>query len=220
MRLAEASSPRGEVVLLRREDDGALELRVNGVFVMDTANTGTERLLASATLDAVLADDAAARVVIGGLGLGFTLREVVADRRVASVHVVEIEPAVVEWHRAGMIAETAEAFADTRVGVSVGDIQDVLAAHPSGHADVLLLDVDNGPGFLVYDSNAAVYRSGFLALCKEKIARGGCLAIWSASGSPELVAALREVFGNCREVPVPVMLGDRPTTYHLFLAIP
>ncbi|GAA2795448.1 spermidine synthase [Saccharopolyspora taberi] len=216
--MARAGSPRGEVVLLRRDADDALELRVNGVFVMDTVHTETERLLATATLDAVLADDRPARVLIGGLGLGFTLREVVADRRVSSVEVVEIEPSIVEWHRAGLVGETAAALADERVRVSVGDVQDVLAAHPAACTDVLLLDVDNGPGFLVHDSNAAVYRREFLALCREKIAPGGCLAIWSASGSPELNTALREVFGNCREIAVPVPLGTRTTTYHLFLA--
>src|SRR5699024_3121660 len=92
MRVASAVSPRGEVTLHRRED--ALDLRVNGVFVMDTAETGTERALARAALAGSQRVD---RVLLGGLGLGFTAAEVLADPRVELVDVVEIEPAVIDW---------------------------------------------------------------------------------------------------------------------------
>ena len=83
-------SERGEVVLRRREHDGALELRVNGVFVMDTIETSSERELARATLAAVDPATDALEVLVGGLGLGFTLAEVLTDPRVARVLVVEI----------------------------------------------------------------------------------------------------------------------------------
>jgi spermidine synthase len=89
--IARAESPRGETVLRERRDENTptvLELRVNGVFVMDTLETTTERALARAALDLV---DRPARVLIGGLGLGFTMHEVLADSRVESCTVVEIE---------------------------------------------------------------------------------------------------------------------------------
>ncbi|QUH03182.1 hypothetical protein HUO13_22250 [Saccharopolyspora erythraea] len=220
-RVATATSERGEVVLLRRGDDGALELRVNGVFVMDTVHTATERLLATTTLTASLAGrtpGAPVRVLIGGLGLGFTLQEVLADRRVTAAHVVEIEPAVVRWHQEGLVPDTARAFGDKRVEVSVGDVREVLARLDPSSVDVLLLDVDNGPGFLVYDDNAAVYRREFLELCREKLVAGGCLAIWSASPSAELASMLGAVFTDSQEVAIPVVFGERATTYHLFIA--
>ncbi|MCI2420192.1 hypothetical protein MOQ72_22365 [Saccharopolyspora sp. K220] len=214
-RVASARTERGEVVLLRR--DGALELRVNGVFVMDTVHTETERLLASATLRAAVRTDGV-RVLIGGLGLGFTLREVLADPRVREAHVVEIEPDLLDWHRSGLIPKTATAIQDHRVVFSVGDITEVIGAQPPESFDVLLLDVDNGPDFLVYEANSAIYRSDFLSRCAKVLAPNGTVAIWSADTAPELRAAMHAVFGNCEEIAIPVELGRARTTYHLFLS--
>lgn len=205
-------SERGELVLQRRDEE--LELRVNGVFVMDTGHTATERLLATETLRAVEQDRL--RVLIGGLGLGFTLREVLADERVAEAHVVEIEPDLIDWHRRGLVPATREAVRDPRTRVSRGDIAEVLGEPES--CDVLLLDVDNGPDFLVYEANSALYETGFLRRCAEVLAPGGTVAVWSADTSQPLLAALREVFGECTELAIPVSLGQRETTYHLFVA--
>ncbi|GAB3674113.1 spermidine synthase [Saccharopolyspora tripterygii] len=213
--LARAVAERGELVLMRRDD--ALELRVNGVFVMDTAHTATERMLATATLEHLTRTDGL-RVLIGGLGLGFTLREVLADERVREAHVVEIEPDLVGWHRDGLIPDTAEALADERVRITVGDVAEVLEGRPDGGCDVLLLDVDNGPDFLVYEANSALYDSAFLRRCKDKLAAGGTLAVWSADTSPHLLRAMRDVFGECDELAIPVTLGQRETTYHLFVS--
>ncbi len=116
---------RGELVLRRREG-GALELRVNGVFVMDDAETSSEELLASAALDAVLRP---ARVLVGGLGLGYTVRALLADARVESVLVAEIEPAVVQWMRDGLVPSVLD---DARVRVEVGDVRDVVLAQRVG----------------------------------------------------------------------------------------
>ncbi|MGP4020003.1 spermidine synthase [Saccharopolyspora sp. 5N708] len=220
-RVAWGRSERGEVTLLRRAD-GALELRVNGVFVMDTVHTETERMLASATLRAAVRAAAVrtdgVRVLIGGLGLGFTLREVLADPRVRAAHVVEIEPDLLDWHRSGLIPETAAAIQDHRVGFSVGDVAEVIGAQPPEGVDVLLLDVDNGPDFLVYEANSAIYRADFLTRCEKVLTPGGTLAIWSADTAPQLSAAMHAVFGNCEEITIPVALGRKQTTYHLFLS--
>src|SRR5688572_16190242 len=101
--IARAESERGEVVL-RRHTSGlgadVIELRVNGVFVMDTHETGTEIELAAAALDLV---PNPRDVVVGGLGLGFTTQRVLADSRVERVVVVEIEEALVGWMRDGTI---------------------------------------------------------------------------------------------------------------------
>ncbi|WP_433869401.1 spermidine synthase [Saccharopolyspora sp. CA-218241] len=216
--LACARSERGDVALLRRAGDGALELRVNGVFVMDTAHTGTERLLATAALDVALPGRTGGRVLVGGLGLGFTLLEVLADPRVGSAHVVELEGALVDWHRRGLVPGTAEALDDERVRTSVGDVAEVLAAEPEGELDVLLLDVDNGPGHLVHDRNAALYRAEFLELCAARLAPGGTAAIWSAAEAPDLAEALAAAFGDCALTSVPVVLGRTETSYHLYTA--
>ncbi|MGI8576453.1 MAG: hypothetical protein ACR2KG_00725 [Nocardioidaceae bacterium] len=220
--VARATSERGELVLRRRVDD-ALELRVNGVFVMDTAHTSSERLLARTALANIresgplrLADSLT--VLIGGLGLGYTLQEVLADARVRSVIVAEIEPTLVEWHRHGLIPETRTVCADARVNMRIGDVRAVAGQLEADSCDLILLDVDNGPGFLVYDENAAIYRRSFLGECRRLIRPGGVTAIWSADASPDLAGAIVDVFGDCSETAVPVTLGHRDTTYHVFAA--
>ena len=219
--LARASTARGEVVL-RRRDDGAVELRVNGVFVMDTVETSSERLLARATLDALAnrAGTAGASVLIGGLGLGFTLGEVLADPRVARVVVAEIEGDLVAWHRGGLVPlpdGSPTLLDDARVEVLVADVRHAVAAQPEGSLDVVLLDVDNGPGYLVYEANAGLYGEKFLATCRAAVRPGGIVAIWSAAESPQLMAVMRLVFEEVDDWRIPVILGSRATTYHLFV---
>lgn len=213
-RIAAQTSDRGELVLLRR--DAVLELRVNGVFVMDTAHTGTERALATATLRQ--APGERLRVLVGGLGLGYTLREVLADPRVREAVVAEIEPALVEWHRQGLVPENAAALADERVRLRVADVAEVLDGTGEDVFDVILLDVDNGPGYLVYEDNAEIYRDAFLARCRDRLATGGVLAVWSASSAPQLHESLRAVFGSCTELDIPVLLGSTETSYLLYIA--
>ncbi|HEY3005518.1 MAG TPA: hypothetical protein VGJ44_24440 [Kribbellaceae bacterium] len=215
--VARARSERGEVTLLRR-DDGALELRVNGVFVMDDRETRSEELLAHAALDAVAGNDPdgagrPARLLVGGLGLGFTVRALLADPRVRLVTVAEIEPALVGWMHDGVVPSV---LGDERVEVRTGDVRDIVRACADASYDGILLDVDNGPDFLVYDRNAAIYRSGFLAECRRMLCPGGALTVWSSTSSPALASALEAVFGRCVERPVPVDLQGRDETYYVY----
>lgn len=212
--IARAASPRGEVVLRERRDDNTptiLELRVNGVFVMDTLETSSERALANAALALV---DRPARVLVGGLGLGFTLHEVLADSRVESCTVVEIEQAVVDWMRDGTIAHGAKFLADERVNVVVADVAVALAEAGKAAYDLVLLDVDNGPGYLVHDANEALYQQPFLQAAHH--ATAGVLAIWSAAEAPQLGAAMEAVFGNVTATAYDVRLGERDEQYWLY----
>ena len=216
-RIARSVSERGEVVLRRREHDDALELRVNGVFVMDNVETSSERALARGALDALEPSRSELTVLVGGLGLGFTVAELLAEPRVAHIVVAEIEPALVGWHEDGLVPDTADVLRDARTSVQIDDVRRVVASQPPASLDLLLLDVDNGPGYLVYDDNAAVYRSAFLQKCRARTRSGGVVVIWSSAESPDLAAAMREVFGSCDEVALPVRLGSRDTTYHLLI---
>ncbi|WP_240641395.1 spermidine synthase [Nocardioides ferulae] len=218
--VARALSERGELVLLQRHRDDAgtvLELRANGVFVMDTAETSTERALASAAL-ATVTDPRA--VLVGGLGLGFTLAEVLADARVRTCTVVEIEPALVGWLRDGTVPHGPALLADPRVAVVIADVAGVLAdAAPSAY-DLVLLDVDNGPGYLVHEENAALYRAPLLAATRRALRPGGRLVVWSADRAPALHAALVEVYAeqHVTEQPLAVRLQGRDEQYWLYLA--
>jgi spermidine synthase len=212
--IARAESPRGEIVLRERRDTSTatiLELRVNGVFVMDTLETTTERALARAALALV---DHPTRVLVGGLGLGFTLHEVLADSRVETCTVVEIEQAVVDWMRDGTVAHGPAFLADERVSVVVADVAVALGEAGEAAYDLVLLDVDNGPDYLVHDANEALYRQPFLQAAHR--ATSQLLAIWSASEAPQLAAAMESVFGNVTATPYDVTLGDRPEQYWLY----
>jgi spermidine synthase len=215
--VARAETERGDVVLRRRTSGSApdvLELRVNGVFVMDTLETTSEIELAAQALDLV---DRPASVLIGGLGLGFTLQRVLADPRVERAVVVEIEEPLVRWMRDGTVPHGPALLADTRATVVNADIAMAIAEARSTY-DLVLLDVDNGPGYLVHDGNEAVYEEPFLRRCHDVLGPGGILVVWSAAAAPDLLEAMREVFGEVEEQAHDVLLQDRPEQYFLYLA--
>jgi spermidine synthase len=220
--VARAESERGEIVLRERRDSDApeqapavLELRVNGVFVMDTLETGSEKGLATAALKQV---EKPRNVVVGGLGLGFTMHEVLADQRVEKLVVVEIEDALVQWMRDGTVPHGPAYLADQRLTVMTADIRVAMAEATPAAYDLVLLDIDNGPGFLVYAENEAVYQRTFLEQTRSALRPGGALVIWSAAESADLNEQMREVFGNVVAIPYDVTLQSRDEHYWLYLS--
>ena len=193
-------------VHLRRRSDGALELRVNGVFVMDDVETSSERLLASYVLDHGAQD-----VLVGGLGLGFTAAEMLAQGA-RSIVVAELHETVVavvqDGHGAGPLD-------DDRISIIVGDVRDVVADQPLESLDAICLDVDNGPDHLVHQHNADLYQPDFLRTCLERLRPGGHLVVWSWADSAELRRHLKCDFRQIRSIRVPVVLGDRESDYWL-----
>ncbi len=216
--VARAESERGELVLREhRPADGpsSLELRANGVFVMDTLEVGTERALATAALDLVAEPRA---VVVAGLGLGYTMHEVLADSRVERCVVVELEEALVGWMRDGTVPHGPAMLADERVTVVVADVAAAVAEARPASYDLLLLDVDNGPGHLVHTANAGLYQPSFLAGVSALLRPGGALVVWSASAAPDLEATLRDAFAAVEARPLDVLLQGRQEQYWLYVA--
>jgi len=216
--LARAAGVLGELVLRRREIDGqdAVELLSNGVLLMDTADASTERELATRALDDVGRDGL--HVVVGGLGLGCTAAALLADPRVTRVTVVEIEATLVGWARDGLVPGGMALLDDDRLAVVVGDVAEVLPALALGSVDAVLLDVDNGPGFLVHPRNARVYSPELLGGVAGALRPGGCLVVWSADRSAELAAALSGAVGSCRETLLTVHREGRDLEYALYAA--
>jgi spermidine synthase len=215
--IARAETERGELVLRRRASETAadvLELRVNGVFVMDTLETTSEIELAAQALDLV---DEPASVLVGGLGLGFTLQRVLADVRVERAVVVEIEEPLIEWMRNGTVPHGPALLADSRATVVNADIAMAIAEARSTY-DLVLLDVDNGPGYLVHDANAALYRPALLEATRRAIKPGGICVIWSAAPDEALEETMRTVFGDAEPAPYDVDLQGRHEQYWLYLA--
>jgi spermidine synthase len=216
--LARGDGVLGELALRRRVDlngHTVVELIVNGTLLMETAQTSTESLLADAVLDRHAAPR---RVLVGGLGLGVTAMTLLADMRVERLVIVEIEPLLVEWLQSGVVPGAQLVFEDPRVEMRTADVIDVLRCTGDRSFDAVILDVDNGPGFLAHPQNAAIYRRVATADAARVLVPGGLLAVWSGDPSPQLVETLTEVVGPCEEVTQTVIRDEREITYSIYLA--
>ena len=188
-------TPRGELVL--RRDGEHHEIVSNGMFLMDTRNGESERELVRAAVRAPHQ-----RILIGGLGVGFSLAEaLVLDP--ASVTVVEIEPAVVRWNRDHLTTP----LDDPRVELVVADLAAFLRAGRDQY-DAICLDVDNGPEWTVTVDNAALYGDEGLSAVDRRLAPGGTLAVWSANRAPAFEALLRSRYAEVAVIEVPVARGE------------
>jgi spermidine synthase len=175
--------------LVLRETGDLVEILAGSVILLSSAALGTE--LAFGRLAATLGRGAPRRVVVGGLGFGATVRgvlDVLAPD--ASVVVVEKVEAVVDLVRGPMAHLANRVLDDARVKVVTGDIRNVVAK-TAGDADVILLDVDNGPHWASFRSNARLYSPAGLAELKRAIPAGGALAIWSGYRSDSFLGQLR-----------------------------
>ncbi|MEV7143256.1 spermidine synthase [Streptomyces tauricus] len=204
--------PYGEVVL--RRHGGLLQIIANGCFLMDTSDGRSERLLIDAALGA-LDDRPGPEILIGGLGVGFSLAHAAADPRWGRIAVAERERAIIDWHRSGPLAElSAPALADPRTEIIEVD----LVAHvneTSDTYDVLCLDIDNGPEWTVTEGNESLYSPAGLAACARVLRKDGVLAVWSAKPSPDFARTLRNAgFRHVRTEEIPVARGV-PDVVHL-----
>jgi spermidine synthase len=165
--------------LMRRGDQ--FSIRANGELLMNSRVHGSEEALAELALDALPADiRSQARVLVGGLGCGYTLAAALARLGPrASAGVAEIASAVVRWNR-GVLGElNGKPVDDPRVTVFETDICDLFRARQHVF-DAILLDVDNGPRAVARASNGWLYTPLGLAAMRATLAPGGVLAIWSA----------------------------------------
>jgi spermidine synthase len=188
-RLGEAVAPDGSVLTLYRHDRDYV-IRVDGQELMSTRRHHSEDVLAELVC-APLAEHAGARVLIGGLGLGFTLRAALrwlaADARVVVAEIVE---EVIAWNRNPDYTLAADALQDPRVELRHDDVANVLQASP-GAFDAIMLDVDNGAAALTAARNAGLYRAQGIRRAAAALRPGGRLEYWSATEDAAFEKALR-----------------------------
>lgn len=178
--LAQARTPDGAELSLHAHD-GQFFLRVNRQPLMSTTATESERTMAQLACDGL--DRAKKpRVLIGGLGFGFTLKRVLEMVGPgATVHVAELLPEVVAWNREYLGEVNGSLLGDPRVKVIVGDVFAVIAEAKADYYDAIMLDVDNGPVAMVKDGNDRLYARDGLTASLRVLKPGGHAAFWSAS---------------------------------------
>jgi spermidine synthase len=187
--LGRTSAPDGvEMALTRR--DGEYVILAAGKSLMSSRMHGSEEALATLACRRVRTLEQPC-VLVGGLGMGFTLRATL-DRlpKDATVIVVELVPAVIEWNRGPLGPLAGHPLKDRRVRVDVGDVGATLRANRN-RFDAVLLDVDNGPAAFTASDNAGLYDDRGLATARAALTVGGVLAVWSASDNRKFEQRLR-----------------------------
>lgn len=224
-KLAEAKSPDGGTFTLN-EHDGSYCIRLNGQPLMHSTVAASELLLGELAVSR-LADVARPSILIGGLGLGFSLKSVLEKAgATATVHVVELIPQIVEWNRAFLGGLNGSLVDDPRVEIFVEDVWDVLARTERDRYDALLFDIDNGPHAMVHRSNARLYDRAGIRLISAALKPGGRACIWSAA--PDSVYASRlatigfhvevvaaKLYDKAKRAGCTIYVADKPTPARL-----
>lgn len=198
--LGTAPVPGGEPLrLFQHGSDFIIALDRNEL--MSSRMSGSEEALAEMSCDR-LRSDHKAHLLIGGYGMGFTLRAALARLGPnARLSVAELVPDIIDWARGPMAAMTANCLDDPRVDLLLADVGAVIGDALQAY-DAILLDVDNGPDGLTRTGNDRLYSSAGLARAKAALRPGGILAIWSAAPDPAFTRRLKDAGFAVEEVVV------------------
>lgn len=214
--LAETRTPDGARLTLH-EHDGSYCIRLNGQDLMHSDTSASEILLGELARD-LMAARAKARVLIGGLGLGFTLKAVAASAGPqARIEVGELMPEVVEWNRTHMAGLNGRLLDDPRVTLRNGDVVATIARSKPASYDAILLDVDNGPTPMVQAGNARLYGPQGLRMLRDKLTPGGRLAIWSAAPDRTFEGRLTKAGLVAQVIPARVFAGAKRSAYVIYV---
>ncbi|SMO33358.1 spermine/spermidine synthase [Melghirimyces algeriensis] len=199
---------RGELQLQRR--NGHYELISNGSFLMATYNGDSERALVRSALRKTRFPH---HLLIGGLGVGFSLDEALTHPQVQQVTVVEIESSIIRWYKEYFCHNFQHGLDDPRIRLIRGDLIDWIDKTKEKY-DVICLDIDNGPDWTVYDQNQKLYTKQGIHQLKQRLAPNGVISFWSASPSEGFHHILQSHF-KVETVTVPHFRGDPD---YLFIA--
>jgi spermidine synthase len=214
--LAETRLPSGAALTLH-EHDGSFCIRLAGRELMHSKAAASELALGEVGT-AKLARGKPATVLIGGLGMGFTLRSVLeCTGAEVAVEVAELFPAIVEWNREHLASLNGALLDDPRVTVKVGDVFEIVRAAAPASCAAILLDIDNGPAAMVQAANARLYDARGLRLLATALTRGGRLVVWSAGEDRAFERRLAQAGFQVTTVPVRIHAGARQAAGRLFV---
>lgn len=216
VKLAESGFPGGKIALI--EHDGAHSISINGQELMHSRSHASESLLGSLGV-ARLNREEGGRVLIGGLGLGFTLKDALASMgEKTRVEVAELLPEMIDWNRTHLKNLNGSLLDDPRVVVRAADVTRLLREAEPNTYDAILLDVDNGPVAMVSESNASLYsRSGVRSICKA-LKKKGRIVVWSAGPDQRFENHLHQAGLSVEVVPAKARENAKSASYLLYVA--
>lgn len=190
----------GELILSRRRlqyapDPWVYEVDLDGRFLMSSTVRFSEEALAERTLRRLDGDDW--RVLVGGLGLGYTAAAALAFREVETLDVVEFLPEVIEWYERDLVPMAATLADDPRCRIFQGDCFEWLRCDGGADYDAVLIDIDDGPDDLLSDEHGSFYTSRGLRGARRCLRPGGMLGIWtSRAADPRFLRRVQSAFGR------------------------
>jgi spermidine synthase len=206
----------GELRLMRRGEE--YSIMAGAISLMNSRMSGSEKALAALAC-ARMTDRPRAHLLIGGYGMGFTLRAALQDLGPgAKVTVAELVPAVIAWARGPMAHMSAGCLDDPRVTISEGDVGDLIASADAGY-DAILLDVDNGPEGLSRKANNRLYDAAGLTIARRALRPGGVLAVWSSAPDQGFTQRLRRAGFVVEEERVRATGGSRGERHVIWMAV-
>jgi spermidine synthase len=206
----------GELKLARRGDE--FSIRLDTIELMNSRLSASEEALATLGYQKI-ADRKAPRILIGGLGMGFTLRALLAVARPQTkITVSELLPAVVEWARGPMSPLFGDSLNDPRVTIDVTDVAKIMRA---GHQawDAILLDVDNGPDGMTQSANDGLYSMAGLATARRALKPGGVLGVWSQGPDASFTKRMQRSQFEVEEVKVRAHRGKSGARHVLWFGM-
>ena len=216
VKIATARTPDGGVMVLYQHDRN-FTIEIDGDDLMLSRHNESELELARLGC-AHLAGRKAPSILIGGLGMGYTLRQALDMLSPdAEVVVGELMSTVVEWNREFLGELNGQPLADERVELKTGNIVELIS-RSKNKFDAILLDIDNGPSAMTYSGNSRLYGYEGIVSCRNALRKKGCLAVWSAGPSKEYEQLLMRCDFHVRRYRVPAYKGSKSQSRFVWVA--
>ncbi|MBN2515728.1 MAG: hypothetical protein JXC33_06805 [Deltaproteobacteria bacterium] len=219
--VSRVTTPQGELQLQKwmaadREDPSIYEIIFNGVFLMASYNELSARAAAALAIEPLIKERDNIRILIGGLGIGYTLRAAIDFNNVSAVDVVEINEYIIHWAKSFFTELNGNALSDSRVHLLHMDVKDHIMTTNTTY-DAIILDVDNGPTMLALEDNQGLYEKQFLIRIKGILTEQGILTVWAEKECRLFHTRLEEIFGFAEVISVQEKnRRGNPTDYYIY----